>query len=190
MRALRSLRQCFRRLAAERSGVAAVEFALILPIMLLVYIGMMEGSSLIAMDRKVQSVSGAVGDLVSRSDGEISQSTLNDYVRVAGGMMTPYPVAPLEQIISQIYVDTNGNPKVDWSKRYVNQSLVSGGEHAVGAAYTLPADVVSISKGLYVIVAESKYSYPPLYGIVFKDTVTLYRENFFIPRFREKIILN
>ncbi|WP_171015645.1 TadE/TadG family type IV pilus assembly protein [Devosia sp. FKR38] len=189
MRPRDAVRRWIGRFASERSGVAAVEFALILPIMLLLYIGMMEGSTLIAMDRKVQSVSGAVGDLVSRSDGEIAQSTLEDYVRVAGGMMTPYPVAPLEQIVSQVYVDSNGTAKVDWSKRFVDQTLVSTGQHPVGATYTLPADVVSISKGLYVIVAESQYSYPPLYGIVFKDKVTLYRQNFFIPRFREKIAL-
>lgn len=190
MRPLDTMQRWIGRFARERSGVAAVEFALILPIMLLLYIGMMEGSTLIAMDRKVQSVSGAVGDLVSRSDGEISQSTLEDYVRVAGGMMTPYPVAPLEQIVSQVYVDPAGKAWVDWSKRFVNQALVSTGQHLVGTPYTLPADVVSISKGLYVIVAESQYSYPPLYGIVFKDKVTLYRQNFFIPRFRERIALN
>ncbi|OYX04897.1 MAG: hypothetical protein B7Z15_17290 [Rhizobiales bacterium 32-66-8] len=91
MRALRTLLDCARRLRAAEAGVAAVEFALILPIMLLVYIGTVEASVLISMDRKIQSVSGAVGDLVARSRGEITSTLLNDYVKVAGGIMTPYP---------------------------------------------------------------------------------------------------
>ena len=53
------------RLTLAEKGAAAVEFALILPVMLVVYLGTLEASTLITMDRKVQSVAGAVGDLVA-----------------------------------------------------------------------------------------------------------------------------
>ena len=179
------------RFRTAETGVAAVEFALILPIMLWVYIGMVEASALISMDRKVQTISGAVGDLVAREDGEITSAMLADYVKVASGIMTPYPVAPLEQIITQVEVDADGVTRVDWSKRYLGETLQSTGAREVGEEYEgLPEEIINIALEQYVIVAESRYSYLPLYGIVFNQPVNLYRENFYLPRFGEQIVLD
>lgn len=179
------------RFRAAQNGSAVVEFALILPIMLMLYIGMVEGSTLISMDRKVQTVSGAVGDLVARSDGAISATTLNDYIKVASGIMTPYANDKLVQLVTQVYVDDKGKATVDWSRRYVGQAVQSTGAYAQGSEYKkLPAEVVAISSKQYVIVTECALSYTPLYGIIFDKAVNLYRENFYIPRFRDRIILN
>lgn len=82
-----------RRLAVVEEATAAVEFALILPIMLLVYVGSVEASIAITTDRKVQSVAGALGDLVARSDTTIPMATLLDYFQAAEGIMTPTPPA-------------------------------------------------------------------------------------------------
>lgn len=191
MRVGSNLARWAARFRAAETGVAAVEFALILPIMLLVYIGMVEASALISMDRKIQSVSGAVGDLVAREDGEISSSDIGDYVKVASGMMTPYPVAPLEQIVTQVKVSADGTTAlVDWSKRYLGETFQSTGAYAKDATYTLPVEIRNIALGQYVIVAESRYSYLPLYGIVFDQPVNLYRENFYLPRFGAQIALD
>ncbi|MBU1306325.1 MAG: pilus assembly protein [Alphaproteobacteria bacterium] len=187
MRSIGAIRQLVGQFRDARSGVAAVEFALILPIMLLLYIGMVEGSTLIAMDRKVQTVSGAVGDLVARSDGTISGGTLDDYVKIASGIMTPYSSSGLIQNVSQVKVANDGKATVDWSVRYVGSSRQSAGQRAVGSVYNLPSEIVSISKGHYVIVTEAAVSYTPLYGIVFDKAVNLYRENFFLPRFGAQI---
>jgi Flp pilus assembly pilin Flp len=179
------------RFRAAETGVAAVEFALILPIMLWVYIGMVEASALISMDRKIQTISGAVGDLVAREDGEITSTMLGDYVKVASGIMTPYPIAPLEQIITQVVVDADGIATVDWSQRYVGEALQPTGAREVGEEYEgLPAEIIDIALDQYVIVAESRYSYLPLYGIVFDQPVNLYRENFYLPRFGAQIVLD
>ena len=190
MRSLAKLGQWARRFRTAEHGVAAVEFALILPIMLLLYVGMVEGSTLIAMDRKVQTVSGSVGDLVARSNGTIKAGTLNDYIKIAAGIMTPYPDENLVQMVTQVYVDANGKATVDWSKRYVGQVVQSTGARVKGDVYTLPSEGVAVSKGLYVIVTECSVAYTPLYGIVFDKAVNLYRENFYVPRFREQIVLN
>lgn len=175
---------------AGETGVAAVEFALILPIMLMLYIGMVEGSALISMDRKVQTVSGAVGDLVARSNGTITASTLDNYVKIAGGIMTPYPTDELVQIVTQVKFDSDGRPVVDWSRRYEGQVVQTTGGYAEETPYTLPPEVLAIAQGQPIIVTECALAYPPLYGIVFDSTVNLYRQNFFMPRFGEPIVLN
>src|SRR5215217_2949563 len=117
--AWRRLLARLRQLPCVDDGVAAVEFALILPIMLLVYVGSVEASALITMDRRVQSVAGAVGDLVARSDGSIPAATLTDYFRAAGAIMTPYPPAALRQVVTQVNVAANGTTTVAWSRQYV-----------------------------------------------------------------------
>tara|TARA_R110002020_G_scaffold126624_5_gene284455 strand:- start:1192 stop:1767 length:576 start_codon:yes stop_codon:yes gene_type:complete len=177
------------RFGRGEGGSAMVEFALILPFMLLLYIGMVEGSTLISIDRKVQTVSGAVGDLVARANGEISRTTLDDYVKIAGGIMTPYAADGLVQFVSQVYVDKDGNATVDWSKRYVGQVAQTTGAHAVGSTYILPDEIKALANEQYVIVTECQDTYTPLFGIVFDKAIPLSRENFYIPRFREKIKL-
>ena len=186
--AVEALLARLRRLALVEDGVAAVEFALILPIMLLVYIGSVEASLAITMDRKVQSVAGALGDLVARSDTTIPADTLEDYFKAAGGIMTPYPTDELKQVVTQVLVSDDGtSATVVWSREYVDGDVAVGTDHAVGDSYTLPQAMRTIAQGGYVIVAESSYAYPPLYGFAFQTTIDLYRENFFMPRFGGEI---
>jgi Flp pilus assembly protein TadG len=172
-----------------QTGAAAVEFALILPAMLFLYVGANEASMLISMDRKVQLISGAVGDLVARTDADISSGDLQNYVDVAGGIISPYVVENMVQIVSQVKVE-NGKGRVVWSRGFDDQEPNPKLNRADGAEYVLPEAVTKIAEGDYVIVAETRLPYTPLYGIVYTSPVTLYRENFFMPRFGGEIKLD
>lgn len=179
----RSLANRLTELRCREDGVAAVEFALILPIMLLVYIGTVEASALISMDRRVQSVTGALGDLVARSSETITDATMQDYFQAASGIMTPFPADELTQVVTQVFVDEDGEVEVVWSRQYVDGAYGVGAKHAVGAEFALPQEMIDIALDGFVIVSETTYSYTPLYGIVFDQPVQLYRENFYLPRF-------
>jgi Flp pilus assembly protein TadG len=178
-----------RSFRLAETGAAAVEFALILPVMLLLYVGANEASMLISMDRKVQLISGAVGDLVARTDADISSGELQNYVDIAGGIISPYVVDGMVQIVSQVKVE-NGKGKVVWSRGFDDQEPDPMLKRADGAEYVLPKAVTDIAEGDHVIVAETRLPYTPLYGIVYTSPVTLYRENFFMPRFGGKIKLD
>lgn len=180
-----------RQLLRRQDGVAAVEFALVLPIMLLVYIGTVEASALITMDRRVQSVTGTLGDLVARSNTTISASTLRDYFRAASGVMSPYPADDLVQVVTQVRVNADRTTQVVWSRQYVSGTYGVGTKHAVGTTFTLPSEMIDVALNSYVIVSETSYrNYKPLYGIVFDQGITLYRENFYMPRFQGSITVN
>ncbi|WP_108396032.1 TadE/TadG family type IV pilus assembly protein [Devosia submarina] len=187
------LAKCFaaklRSFRIAENGAAAVEFALILPAMLILYVGANEASMLISMDRKVQLISGAVGDLVARTDTDISSGDLQNYVNVAGGIISPYVVDGMVQIVSQVKVE-NGKAKVVWSRGFDDQEPDPKLDRADGAEYVLPQAVLDIAEGDHVIVAETRLPYTPLYGIVYTSPVTLYRENFFMPRFGGRIRLD
>lgn len=190
---MKGLEPLFRRLSAFRRaqrGVAAVEFALVVPIMLAVYIGTLEASTLISMDRKVQSVASAVGDLVARADKTISQNQIRDYFRAASGVMTPYSSDPVLQVITAVRVSNDGIATVAWSRQFTNGAYATTTPHRDGTAYPLPNEMIAISKGQMVIAAEASYAYTPLFGIVFNQPIHLYRSSFFLPRFGGTIGIN
>lgn len=190
MSLVQRLRRFLTRFRNTESGVAAVEFALILPIMLLVYIGSVEASALISADRKVQNVSGSVGDLVARAKERLTAAELQDYVRVAAGIMAPYESAQLEQIITEVRVDANGRATVQWSRGFDHENPKPSIARATNTLYPLPPAVVEIARNQYVIVAETRYKYRPLFGLVIDQDIQLYRENFYLPRFGGQIELN
>src|SRR5690606_26993438 len=72
-------RRRLRRFSHDRRGAAAVEFALVVPLLLLLYLGTVEASALYTVDRRIVTISGTMGDLVARVNGSISQATLDDF---------------------------------------------------------------------------------------------------------------
>jgi Flp pilus assembly protein TadG len=172
----------FRR---DVAGVAAVEFALILPMMLMLYVGTVEASALISMDRRVQTIAGAVGDLVSRANVNLPACDLKDYFQAAAGIMAPYTSDPVQQIITSVQVKADGTTLVAWSR-------AAGGAvaHNVGEAYPLPQAMKDISLNAYVIVSEASYSYMPITKLIYSQAIQLRRENFYLPRFGGSISIN
>ncbi len=189
-----------KRLRQAQGGVAAVEFALIVPLLLLIYVGTIEASSLITMDRKVQAISGALGDLVARTEDRLPTSDLRDYFRAASGIMTPYAVSEVRQTVTVVSISPTGSTSVEWSREffggtYENGMLVGGtyqasAAHPYGSSYPVPEEMIAISLGGTVIAAEASYSYLPLFGIVFDQPINLRRASFFAPRFPGTIRLN
>ncbi|MGB3336427.1 MAG: TadE/TadG family type IV pilus assembly protein [Devosia sp.] len=176
----------FRR---SEQGSAVVEFALVVPIMLTLYVGSVEATALISMDRKLQSVTGALGDLVARSDKTIRAATLEDYFLAASGIMTPHSTEELRQVVTQVAVDADGDATVVWSREYHDGVVTVGTKYLKDASFDLPDAMADIAEDNFVIVAEGSYAYPPLYGFAFQQTVNLYRENFFMPRFDSSIAI-
>jgi Flp pilus assembly protein TadG len=82
--------QGFRR---GEEGVAAVEFALIVPIMAMMMIGAIELSEAVTVDRRVSSVAGTTGDLIAQVDGTLEPADVGSRVAVGAWMLEPYPAA-------------------------------------------------------------------------------------------------
>lgn len=171
-----------RFMRAEQAA-AAVEFALILPVMLTLYLGSIEASSLYTVDRRVTTISSTIGDLVSQSEDAISQSDLDDYFKAAEGILIPHSLNNLVQVVSLVEVKNNGSTEVVWSRN-------SGGSaRAARSSYPLPstAQMNKIARGGYIVVSETSYAYTPVFGAVIQGPINLYRESFYLPRFGECI---
>jgi Flp pilus assembly protein TadG len=171
-----------RRFGVAEKGIAATEFALILPFMMVLYMGSVELSQAVSVDRKVAVVAGALGDLVARVKDNLAVSTLNDYFAASQSIMRPYDATNLKQAITLVYVNTDGTTSVTWSYGYNG-----GAAHSVGATYSLPTEITDLVSDGYVVVAEAQYQYQPLMGYFFEDPFNMYKEFFYLPRYGDVI---
>jgi hypothetical protein len=181
-----------KRFLGDNRAVAAVEFALILPFLLALYLGSIEASSLITVDRRVNVLSGTVGDLVARWDprpGPLDAATVTDYFEASESILFPYPTGDLEQVVSLVGIDADGETSVLWSCSYAGEPKVLGPGRDIGSEYeAIPTNVNLIARGGWVIASEAYLPYEPVLGIVFTDVYDLRRESFYLPRFEREIV--
>src|ERR1700712_95677 len=109
------IRRTAARMLADRSGIAATEFAVIVPVMLVMFFGTVEFSSGIAVDRKVTLMARALSDLTSQATAVVD-TDLQNFFSASIGIMTPYDPTPTKGTLSEIYVDATLIAKVQWSK--------------------------------------------------------------------------
>jgi Flp pilus assembly protein TadG len=108
------LNRRLRSLAGDERGVSAVEFALILPLMLTLYLGAVELSQGIAADRKVTMTARTTADLVSQVTS-LSTTDISNSLSAASAVMAPYPVSNLKVTVSSVAVDANSKATIAWS---------------------------------------------------------------------------
>lgn len=175
--------------ARDRSGLAAVEFAMIVPLMLVLFLGMVEFSTGVAVDRKVTLVARTLSDLTSQTTSSVDDAALTTYFAASASILTPYDVTPVNPTISEIYVDKNGVAKIQWSKSATVGS--SGGSPVVTlqASGHNAGDVVSIPSSIaipdsWLIWSEVNYNYKPGFRYMISSAgITLHDESYTRPRY-------
>lgn len=190
MRVRSKLLSLLTKTSSNENGVAAVEFALAMPIMLVLYLGSVEGSTLIILDRKVQTAASALGDIVSRTNGTLTQGTLEDYFQAASGIMHPYESTTVVQTIAGLEVSSAEEAVVKWSRQYSDGQLVPAEGFTVGTTIELPKEMSDLALGRVVIVAEASYEYSPSFAVVVDQTVQLHRTSYHLPRTTTGVIVS
>jgi Flp pilus assembly protein TadG len=143
-------------LVADRRGLAAVEFAFILPVMLVMFFGTIEFSSAIAIDRKVTLMARTLSDLTSQA-ATVADTDLTNFFAASTGILTPYPTTTLNSTITELFVDPSTlAARVQWSK--------GSAPLTVGTTVTIPT---SLAIGnTYLIFSQVSYQYVPTVGYV------------------------
>src|SRR5882757_3282336 len=110
------MRRSARDLPGDTRGVAAIEFAMIVPLMLVLFFGTVEFSSGVAVDRKVTLMARTLSDLTSQNIS-VTDAQLTNIRNASTGLMTPYSATPLKSTITELYIDpTTKAARVQWSK--------------------------------------------------------------------------
>lgn len=174
-------RRPLRRFLRDKRGVSAVEFAMLLPLMITLYIGGVEVSSAIAVDRKVTLVARTLGDLVAQSTS-VNATDMTNILNAATTVVQPYSDTPLKVVVSRVDIDANSAAKIYWSK------TKNGTARAVNSTVTLPAALNTANTSL--IWAETEYAYTPTIGYVITGTMTLKDQIYMRPRLSEKVDCN
>ena len=172
-------RRSLRRFRDDKRGVSAVEFAMLLPLMVTLYIGGVEVSSAIAVDRKVTLVSRTLGDLVAQSTS-VNATDMTNILNAASSVVQPYQPSLIKVTVSRVDVDANGVAKVIWSKTK-NGTVQSG-------TVTLPAALNTANTS--VIWAQSQYTYTPTIGYVITGPLTLHDQIYMRPRLSDTVACN
>lgn len=149
--------------ATDSKALAATEFAVIVPLMLVMFFGTVEFSSAVAIDRKVTLMARTLSDLTSQSTS-VADTDMTNFFAASTGVMTPYPTTPVSMTISELYVDpTSLVAHVQWSKGSVPRTQKS--------AVTIPTTLAI--GGTYLIFSEVTYTYTPTVGYVLKSAISL-----------------
>lgn len=162
-----------RDLARAQGGTAAVEFAMILPFMLTVYLGGVEVGDGVAINRKVAITTRAVADLASRYT-KITDADMSTILGASSTIIQPYTPNPLAVTVSGVTIDNHGNATIDWS------NTLNGTARPKGSAVTLPGTLAA--SGKYYVWGEVSYAYTPTLGYVMTGTWPLSNQIFMSPR--------
>jgi Flp pilus assembly protein TadG len=162
-----------RGFARGERGFAAVEFAVILPFMLTVYLGGIEIGNGVAIDRKVAITTHAVADLASRYT-TIHNSDMSNILGASSVIIQPFGATPLAVTVSQVTVDAKGNATVTWS------DTLNGTARTIGSPVTLPGTLATPNSSY--VWGEVNYVYTPTLGYVMTGSWTLSNQIFMSPR--------
>jgi Flp pilus assembly protein TadG len=141
-----------KRLLRDRRGVSAVEFALIAPIMIMLYVGLAELTLAMMAERRASHAASAVGDLVAQSPAAVTDADVTQILNVGVAVVSPYPATNLSMRVSDVKADAAANPKVVWSK--AQGALAS---LPVGPASGFPANLLAANET--VIMSEVTYGF-------------------------------
>lgn len=103
-----------RRLGRDRNGVGAVEFAIVAPVLLMVYIGAFELSIGFTMSRKVARASSTVADIFSQAS-TLTAAEVDGAEAIARSILAPFEGVELSYKITGIKV-VGGIGVVAWSR--------------------------------------------------------------------------
>jgi Flp pilus assembly protein TadG len=169
---LRMRRRAFELLGDKR-GVAAIEFAMIVPLMLVLFFGTNEFSSGVAVDRKVTLMARTLSDLTSQNTS-VTDTQLTNFFNASNAIMTPYDSTPVKSTITELYIDpSTKQARVQWSK--------GAAPRTAGTTVAIPT-ALQIG-GTYLIYSEVTYKFVPTVGYVMaKAGITLSDFTFTRPR--------
>lgn len=172
---LTALRRKAARFSRDKSGVSAVEFAIILPFMVMIYLGGTALTQAIVVKRKIVLVTHTVGDLVAR-DNSLTNAEITAVFDAAKAVFAPYTWNSLLKIkVSSIRINAAGTATVGWSDAFQDTARVTS------STVTLPTGLNT--PNTTVIWAEVSYNFTPAIGSAFTGgTLTMKDQLYIRPR--------
>ena len=165
-----------RRFARATEGLAALEFALIAPMMVLLLFGAVELIDALEANQRTQNAASSMADVISR-ELQVSDTELSGLWSSLDVLMYPSDGAAVAGCITSISIDNNGVSHTQWHE--VHESTA----HPFG---TCPSSHVQLTSAMKtpntsLIVAETRLYYSPRLHFIFSGDFqmahTVYRRS-------------
>jgi Flp pilus assembly protein TadG len=154
-------------------GLAAIEFALIIPVMLFTFFGIAEVANYILAARKVANVASSAADLITQ-DTVISDDEMADVMGALDVVLRPFDPDEAQIRITSVVADEDGETTVAWS------DARNTGAYSEGSPIDMPEDIVPNGQG--VIMTEVSFTYRTLFGMYLTDGMTVSDTFYLKPR--------
>lgn len=161
MRANRLFGRARDELTAFRDNhraVAAVEFALMVPVMMTVWVGMVVSTDAMTADKKVSSLTRTLADMTTQMQA-VSQSDMDSIFQATEAVLWPQPAQAMGMRVISYDIDGAGKVFVDWSA-VPTDSALRGTFSALArctVVTTLPAGLVIARTS--IVMAEVTMDY-------------------------------
>jgi Flp pilus assembly protein TadG len=145
------------RFGSDERGASLIEFAMLVPLMLTLFVGALEISQAVAVDRKVSIAARSVADLTAQVT-DVIDADLTNIFKAAEQVAYPFKAEKLKIKISSVKIDADKVAKIVW-----------GEGSGTGVTKRAPGDVVTalVPLGIRipnttVIWGEVEYTYSPI----------------------------
>lgn len=163
-------------LARNERGVALIEFTMVFPLLIVLFLGLVEFSQALAVQRKVSNAAATIADLIAQMP-KVTVADLNNIAKVAETLLQPYSAQELALVVTSVEADTDNRRTI------VGWSFARGSGAAArpkGASYGLPRGLTEASSS--VIMTEASYSFRPTMAYFLTGTIRLTGIGYFRPR--------
>jgi Flp pilus assembly protein TadG len=164
-----------------RRGVAAVEFALLLPVLMLLSLGCVELAQYVVLHQKLQRSATTVADLMTR-DAAWTAAEIDDMFAAVAHVATPFDIRNSGVVImTGLTGRPDGNIDISWQRSGAG-TLSAGSEIGSAGQVISPPSGLTILPTQTVVAAEVKFDYDPIFLDMLDQSEPIYYRIYFRPR--------
>jgi Flp pilus assembly protein TadG len=164
---MKKLLSRFRRFGAEKRGVAALEFAIIAPLLMVpLLLGSVDLIDVMGANKRAQNAAASMADIIAR-DTEVSDAEINGLWDALEILMYPNDQADMEMRITSVSIVNGTTAQVVWSEGHGGMSARQTGSNVTGL------DSRMMVPGTSIIMAETVYKHNAPLGFLFQNQISM-----------------
>ncbi len=164
----------FSAVREDRRGSAIVEFALVMPMLMVLYLGGFAISQAVGTWRKLSDATAQLANVAAQYT-TMQVSDAQGVMGAAAQIMSPYSTSNLSEVLTVVGVSAGGSATVTWSQGYNGGTALTK-----GSAVTLPANM--LQPGMSVVWVKTSYTYSPVVGTSYVPPITMNDQIYSAPR--------